>query len=499
MWLDPDDSEQKNQSTNSSGLGAPSVGAGGGVGQATGTTSNPSTFNPVQTNQPTQEFATVQDYLGANQQQGEALGQQFTGKLDTNLSNEKSAIDTAAGQTKSDVASGTVNYDPNLVATAASDPTKITNDPNQLGSFLKQWNASYSGPSSFENSNNYGAATTAANEAATKGAEASTTGGQQQLLQDNFGVYGQGNKGLDQNILQNSSYSPKVQDQAKQFGTVNDYLAQQAADVDTQATKAATDTAATQANTKGAFANKLADFQTGVNKEVSDAQNTATAQGNQYKADLASGDTAKIVADIKQANPNADASTIQQYLDAYTKDYGNAPDLSSQYTFNPAVQITPANAATAKDYANAAAYGQLTGQDFSGVIAPTNASQAATAPVASSAVNPANIQNYLKTQLDTKDKATLTTPINLQQQLNGTTDPAQAQATLGPVFDALKRSGSPGYGSGMLNKAPQQLQDLASQITNAVHGSIPNLMNDPKNAGLKAVWDMITNYTRGTL
>lgn len=331
MWLDeknPEDPYNRSQSQPNN----LSVGTGGGVTQSSGTTSNPSTTNPIQPTAPAQSFGTVQDYLGANKQQGEQLGQQFTGSLAKSATNEKQAIDTAAGQTSQDITAGSTPFNADLINKASTDPTKITGNPDDLNSFLKQWNASYTGPSSFENSANYAPATTAVTEAATKQAEAGTTGGQQQLLQDEFGVYGQGNKGLDQNLIQNSSANPAIQAQAKQFGTLPDYLKNAAAPVNAQATKAAADTAATQAQTQGAFANTLTDFQKQLNDKVA--------------ADRAAAIT----------------------------DYANI----TNGALNPASAITSTNVATPQDYANAAAYQQLTGKDFSGILNPANANQAGT-------------------------------------------------------------------------------------------------------------------------
>lgn len=396
MWVDNEDENNPANQTNGT-PSAPSVGAGGGTAQAGGTTSNPSTQTPVQPSQPQQNFATVQDYFGANKAQGDTLGQNFSSKLGQSASNERSAIDTAANQTNNDISAGTVNYDPNIVSTAVSDPTKVTGNPDQLQSFLKQWNAAYTGPQSFETSAGYTPAATASNEAKTNQQELATTGGQQQLLQDQYGVYGQGNKGLDQALLQNSSSYPTIQNQGKDFGTVQDYFGQKSQDLDTAATTAAANTDATKAQTQNAFANNLSNFQAGLNTKVSAAQTQATTDATKFQQDLKNGDTATVIADIKKANPNADTSTIQQYLDAYTKDYGSRPDLSSQYKFNPNTDINAANVANAQDYANAAAYGKLTGVDYSGVLNPADASKAGTAPAATTGVNP-NIADYLKTQ-----------------------------------------------------------------------------------------------------
>jgi hypothetical protein len=278
MWLENEDPRDPYGRTNPQPTDV-SVGAGGGVGATpnghTGTGGNPSTISPVQSNQPNQQFASVQDYLGANKQQGEGLGSKVVQGLDTSYTGEKSAIDTAGQQSKSDVTAGTPTYNPALSNAATTTPAAITGNAGQLQDYLKQWNSTYTGPQSFETSARYTPAATAASEANTKAQELATTGGQQQLLQDQFNVYGQGNKGLDQAILQNSSWYPKLQEQQKQFGTMQDYLTKQSQDVNAAIPQAKVNAAQTQAQTRGDFNKGLADF----GKQLEQEQQTIKTTG----------------------------------------------------------------------------------------------------------------------------------------------------------------------------------------------------------------------------
>jgi hypothetical protein len=402
MWIDDKNAQDPyNRLATPHSPTTATVGAGGGAGgagQPTGTQSNPSTQVQAGSAPQTQNFATVQDYLGANKTQGEDLGQKFTGSLDTAATNEKNTIGQAATQTKNDISAGTTNYDANLANTALTDPTKVANDPGQLNSFLSQWNAAYKGPSSFETSSNYGKAADAATEAQQKQAQVGTAGGQQQLIQDQFGVYGQGNKGLDQALLQNSSSYKDVLVAPAKFQGIQDYLGQQATDVNAAATAGKTASDAARTNTQNLFTNQISDFQKRINDEVAAARTPAAEQAAKIKADMASGDPAKVIADLKQVDPNVDATTIQQYLTAMNAQTGKPTDLSQFYEFNPETAVTASNAATAKDYADADAYGKLTGQDYSGVLNPADAAKAGTAPGAISGLRPGNVADYLKTQ-----------------------------------------------------------------------------------------------------
>lgn len=458
MWVDKNE-EKETQTPSNTAVGA---GAGGSAPVSGSNTSqgNPSTISSTAPAQPTQQFATIQDYLGNNKQQGEDLGQKVTSSLDTAQTQDKGNIDQAANATKNDINNNTINYDGSLVNRAQTDPTSVANNSNDLNSFLKQWNATYSGPSSFETSNNYGSAASAASDANTKAQELNDVGGREQLIGDQFGVYGQGNKGLDQALLQSSSYFPKVQDQQKGFNSIQDYLKNTSTDVNNAALGAKATTDATKTATQAPFANALTNFQTGINNEVTAAQTPAQAQADQLAADFKSGDPAKVIADIKQVDPNIDAQTLQSYLTAMNAQTGTPTDLSKFYSFNPNTAITTANAATADDYARAAALQKLTGVDYSGVLNQANASQAGTAPSASSGITSSNINDYLKNQYDQAvlgntalNKATPATP-----GVPGISDKPAAGASF------QSQAGIPGISSISIpdNATPETVKSLAS-------------------------------------
>ncbi len=513
MWVDQENREDPYNRANPVS-NTPTVGAGGGISStptASGTASNPSTQTPVQADQPTQNFGTVQDYLKGNQQQGEALGQQFTGNLANTQTNEKNAIDTAAKQTQSDINSGTTNYDSGLVNTAASDPTKVTSNPDQLSSFLKQWNAAYTGPSSFENSANYTPASTAASEAANLGTQEATTGGQQQILHDQFGVYGQGNQGLDQAVLQNSSYFPKVQEQAKQFGTVQDYLNKTAQPLNAAATTAATNTAATQANTRGAFANSLSDFQKNLTNRVDTAQTAATAANTQAQAALASGDPTKIAAALQNSGvDDATRKNITDYLTALNQDYQITPNLPASTFLNPGVDITSANVAMPEDYAKAQALQTLTGENYAGVLNPANAGQAGQAGT-TQPIKANDLSGYLKQSLNLQDNSVLNSPNGLNTLLPDVSNATQGSQIATRTIDAVKRStGNAGYGKNDINQLPPQLKSLLNQAIDS-YGQLRDYLNrgqitldslttqvNPQYAGAGQIINAIRNYMKGS-
>lgn len=268
MYIEnPDEEQNPNQSSSS-----PSVGAGGGgaaVGNSgTSTGGNPSTIQPVQINQPSQSFATVQDYLTANKQQGEDFGNNFTSTVGQGVGQAKSAIDTANQNTQNEIKAATPNYDPSTVEKVFQNPTDQTNITN----YLNQANANYTGPTSFESSDQYSPAASATNTATQTGTELGTTGGREQLLEDQFGVYGQGNKGLDQTLLQNSSAYAGVPQLAQNFKSVNDYLSAAANNINTNLVpQAQAAVAPVKTNTANDVANVQSNLQNDIQQRITNA------------------------------------------------------------------------------------------------------------------------------------------------------------------------------------------------------------------------------------
>ncbi len=480
MYIEnPDEEQLKSQSSSS-----PSVGAGGGgVAIGTGGTStggNPSTISPIQTNPTNQSFATVQDYLKANQPQGEEFGQQFVSTVGQGVGQAKSAIDTSSQNAQNEVTAGTVNANPGLISEALKTPALVANDAGKLAEFQKEYNAQYSGPSSFESSDQYAPAASAVNAATQTGTELGSTGGREQILQDTFGVYGQGNKGLDQTLLQNSSAYPNIPPLEKSFQSVQDYLKAASANTNAAATNAAKTTEATKTTATAPFSNSLTNFQNKVNSEVQVAQQQAQTGGSAIQNDLATGNGAALSKDLKDAGVSPEnVASISEYLLALNKDYRQNPDLSNYLTSNPISDITSANVATPEEYANAAALQKLTGTNYSGVLNPANAGQAGTANTLPQ-VNAKDLQSYLRNNLSQRDSEMVSGKNLISSVLPILNDPKAVQDYAGTINNAISRQLTAAYSS----NDPKQYQAVKQQVQ-ALHGQILNYIrehsgDDPK-------------------
>jgi F0F1-type ATP synthase membrane subunit b/b' len=395
MWL-----EKKEEEFNKSQPGqtnAPQVGAGGGAAPAgsitpiTGTTTS-----PIASPQITQKWATAQDYLRANQPQATELGQKVETSLTGTLGEQQKAIESAGQQAKQQVQSGITAFNPEIAKTAVEAPTQITQSPEKLQDFLKQWNAFYTGPTSFETSESYAPAS----EAATKGKEISeeikTPGGRQQLLQNQFGVYGAGNQALDLSLLGTAQNYGNIQQLAPKFESLQDYLTQQSQGISKEAQKAQEATQAAQEQTRAALAGNLDKFQKDLAARVGTTQQEAAVKTQQYQADLTSGNVDKIAVDLRASGIAEDQiKPIIDNLTLLNQQYKYNPNLIQGYEYNPATAITTENVATPEDYAKAQAWAQLTGeQGYTTTLNPANIAQAGTAPNVKTGFLP----DYLKQQ-----------------------------------------------------------------------------------------------------
>jgi len=373
MWIQ--NKKEEDQATQPNTLNAPTVGAGGGAevgGSTSPATGNFSTMSPVAAQQPVQKWATAQDYLKANQPQATQLGQKVETSLTGKLGEQKGAIDTAASSAKSAIESGTTAFKPELLKTAIEKPTEITTSPTKLQDFLSQWNASYKGPESFESTESYNPAVQAASKAKEISGEITTPGGRNQLLQNQFGVYGAGNQALDTSLLGQAENYQKIQNLAPQFASLQGYLGQKSGAINTAAEQAKTGTAEAQQKTREGVTARVdqitADLDAKLATKIKDTQTRYDAVQNFIKNSLG----------------NLDNPTFNQTTGKELEDLGVGAsairDLTSQLqnlkndfgmTFNPESYLQKTNPTLGLDYGslgegatleNIKAYQQLTGQ-----------------------------------------------------------------------------------------------------------------------------------------
>lgn len=317
MWIEQKD-EEKDLSQNQPN---PSIGAGAGIapvpiqGSTTPSTGTLSSTNPTPTT-PGQKFGTIQDYLSANQQQGETLGEKFSSKLGEEKQQQQQQIGEAANAAQNKVAANTIGYNQDLITKAVTDPTKVAGDAGDFDKFMQQWSATYKGPQAFEETPDYEKAAKAANEARSRAEQLGTAGGRQQLLQTQFGPQSAGNAGLDEALLQHSSSFGKVGQQAKEFNALQDYLSGQSKEVESSAKKAKETTEQTRQKAHEAFSPLMPKLTSDITGRLTQAEQEREAYNKQAAAtrDWAN----ELNAIFASQNPN-----YKQDLESYLKTPSN--------------------------------------------------------------------------------------------------------------------------------------------------------------------------------
>lgn len=365
MWIDKKDEEQDQSSQPQNNLENPSVGAGAGStpvqvqGSSTAATGNLSSTNPEPV-APGQKFGTIQDYFKANKSQGEELGGKLVSNLDTSKQQSQQQIGEAADAAKGQVAANTIGFDQDLINQTVADPTKVAGDEAAYSNFMKQWDASYKGPQSFEATDEYTKAAKAAQDAKTKADLANTAGGRQQLLQDEFKVYGAGNKGLDEALIQQSDKFKDVGEKAKELSSLQDYLGAKSQEVGTEAQKAKETTEATKAKTQEALLGEkgaVRQFKEDVDARTAAEREKALQSQKDLKAAFEK--RQPLTADQLKAL----GITQQQYNDLIAKEKtAGYTNLQDYLTFqNPNAQISRETVASKADQERDAALAKLTG------------------------------------------------------------------------------------------------------------------------------------------
>lgn len=363
MWIDKDQ-EDESLGQEPDSLNSPSVGAGGSggapiKGSETAAVGTPSSMSPTP-EAPGQQFGTIQDYFKGSKTQGEKLGQEFTGKLDATKQQQQSAIGQAAAGAEQNIAANTIGADTALINKAKVDPTKVANDEAQYDAFMSQWNAAYKGPDSFEATDEYSNAAKAAQAAKDKATQASSTGGRQQILQDEFNVYGAGNKGLDEALIQQSGSFGDVDTKAKELNSLQDYLKTKSGEVGTKAAEAK----ATTAQTKQAAQDALLGEQGAVRQFKTDIDTKTTQERAKAEADQkALADAFGKRAALSNEQLKQLGLTQEQYQNLINKEKtAGYTNLQDYLTFqNPNAQISRETVASQGDQSKDAALAKLTG------------------------------------------------------------------------------------------------------------------------------------------
>jgi hypothetical protein len=330
---------------------------------------------------PSQPFQNLSAYLTANAPQIQSQANTIAG----NLTNQYGQVQSDINQGKIDfgnqVQGGYTQANPDLVSQAASNPSAFVSNPDNVKAFQSLYNDQYTGPSDFESSTGYGNLTGEVNKALEQANLVGTTGGLQTYFQNQNPTATRGGNLLDSVLLQGSPEAyTTVQNAAKPFSNLTDYLNQATTDADAGVTNAQTTAQQTAQGIQNQF--------TGNTGLIPTLQNQLTNSLTQTQADKQAALT-KAMVDYQNGQATPDdlsllgfnmsdlsdkaLSGFSSVLQSLKNDYGVDTNINSIFNpQNPQVAYsTPGTVATPQQIKDMQALGQLTGQDLSSWLGGT--------------------------------------------------------------------------------------------------------------------------------
>lgn len=197
-----------------------SAGQGGG---AQGGGAAPSVGTPTQFGS---SASRLSDYLKANQDQVQNMANQISGNLGTQFGNVKGSIDQAGQDFGNQVSSGYTPYNPDTISQVSSNTVDFAAKPENVKAFQSQLNDQYTGPTNFESSSPYAGVQENITNAVQQAGQLGSYPGLSTYLQNNVETNATpGQNTLDTVLLQgNQPAYQSIQEAAKPFGTLPDYL-----------------------------------------------------------------------------------------------------------------------------------------------------------------------------------------------------------------------------------------------------------------------------------
>lgn len=326
---------------------APSAGVQSGGGGAAGAGASPASAGG--------QFASLNQYLKANQGQAEPLANKITsgiGQQYNTLSEGNASTLKGIGDQVSSNAVPT-NYQDTLTQEAAN-PVSFASNASNVPSFQKLLGATYSGPTSAESTDQYQKQQAAVNNAIAQGqASTQTEAGRENLLKQNEKTPTTGVTALNSAILSKSPTAlGNVENAYKPFSNLVSGLSTGAQGINQNIANTQKDV--TTANTA---ANKqISDQVNALNTGLTTTADQATAKQNEYNKNLQAEQTQGAPAN---AALNDLSSLMKQYFPGAQEVTNPFSSVLSNQASN--AQYTPANVATADQYAQAQAFKNLLG------------------------------------------------------------------------------------------------------------------------------------------
>lgn len=388
--------EKEDQPTGSQGTVSPVGGGGavrlspsGGVGATGGAGSSGAPSSAGNPPSPAGgQFASLNQYLNANQGQAQPLAQKVTSGITNQYNNLSAENASTLGDINSQIAAnGAPSNTNDVLAQEAANPVSFASNPGNVTSFQSLLNGVYNGPTSAESTPTYQNQQNAINSAISAGQNSvSTEAGREGLLTQNEATPTTGVTALNSAILsQDPNALNSIETAYQPFSGLLTNLQTGAASADQQIAQNQTNLAAANQEANAAINNQVTGLNTNVNNEYQALQ-------NQYnRANTAASTLASSLQGGKLPSGYGVDPGLQAFITSQINPWlaTNAPGQTATYNFANAVPqfTTPSaptltQAATAQDYADAQAFQNLMANTTAGIATPiinsNTASQAGT-------------------------------------------------------------------------------------------------------------------------
>jgi hypothetical protein len=336
------------------------------------------------------------------------MGQNIAGNLNTQYETVAGDINSAQSAQDAAIHAGTVEPNTDLVSRAAADPNAFVQNPDDLGAFLAQRDAAYTGPTSFESTPDYTKSNAAVNKAVSSAPDINKPGGVQQLVTGQETNPTMGMSNLDTLILQETpdAMAP-IQGVIPKFQTLAPQLETAATEENAAITKAAADAAAAKQGVQDSFLTGPNAVAPAFQKSVAGELTANEAKTNAYNDALAA-----LLAQENEANPQI--TGLKNSIDAYNKEAQGSTlrQIDPFELKNPENVAMPtlAQSATPQDIAKEAALEKLLGTGYTPGFDATGATpfqDPGTGPTLQSLVDPM-IAKMIPQMADVRNNPTLT-------------------------------------------------------------------------------------------
>lgn len=380
----PPNATETGGSVGQGGESAPSANKAPGVGNSTQFGTNASRLS---------------DYLSANQDQVQGMGQNIAGTLNQNYNQIYGDVNKAGQDFANTVMGSYAAPNPELVGRAISNPTDFVKNSNDVTAFQAQLNDTYSGPTAFESTAPYAQVQGRVNQAVQGSGLLNTHAGLSSYLQNNVEKNPtQGQNMLDTVLLESQPQAIKaVQDAAAPFAGLTNYLGDTTNTANARVSPAQQAASKAREDTRTAFSGATGDFTNSLNTRFNDVTNQAKGFNTNFNDIISrlSGDLPEgydngikpLTVDeqngLKMTNESLGKyANANQVLDMYGQAPGPIASFTSQYGQSAGIPLSSfleggnttglpnslQDTSTPEDYATAQAFSQLGGDQFSSPI-----------------------------------------------------------------------------------------------------------------------------------